>query len=66
MASMRRVTSTMKLVAGSHLHRVQSDLSRPEQFTRDLAALMPILQQPRFAQHRLLQPPPEKGAASCS
>ena len=62
MASMRRVTSTMKLVAGSHLHRVQSDLSRPEQFTRDLAALMPILQQPRFAQHRLLQPPPEKGS----
>ncbi len=59
MASMRRVTSTMKLVAGSHLHRVQSDLSKPEPFTRSLAALIPIIEQPRFANNRFRQPPPE-------
>ncbi len=60
MASMRRVTSTMKLVAGSHLHRVQSELSKPEPFTRSLAALLPVIQQPRFANTRICQPPPAK------
>ncbi len=62
MASMRRVTSTMKLVAGSHLHRVQSALSKPEPFTRSLFSLIPVLLQPRFATSRYLQPPPEKGS----
>ncbi len=60
MASMGRVTGTMKLVAGSHLHRVQSELSRPEGFARDLFALAAVATQPRFAGHRLLQPPPER------
>ena len=60
MASMGRVTGTMKLVAGSHLHRVQSDLSKPEGFTRALFALADVVKQPRFAKHRFLQPPPEK------
>ena len=60
MASMGRVTGTMKLVAGSHLHRVQGDLTKPEGFARSLAALSPVVLQPRFAGHRLLQPPPEK------
>ena len=59
MASMRRVTSTMKLVAGSHLHRVQSSLSKPEPFTRALAALAPIVSQQKFASGRLMMPPPE-------
>ncbi len=62
MASMRRVTSTMKLVAGSHLHRVQSDLSKPEGFTRSLFSLTELLRQPRFANNPLCQPPPEKGS----
>ncbi len=62
MASMRRVTSTMKLVAGSHLHRVQSDLSKPDGFARSLAALTPLIFQPRFANHPLNLPPPEKGS----
>lgn len=62
MASMRRVTSTMKLVAGSHLHRVQSALAKPGPFAQKLASLLPIIRQPRFANHRLLQPPPEKGS----
>ncbi len=62
MASMRRVTSTMKLVAGSHLHRVQSDLAKPEGFARALASLTEIVSQPRFANHPLNQPPPEKGS----
>ncbi|MEG1480033.1 MAG: ATP synthase F1 subunit gamma [Kiritimatiellia bacterium] len=60
MASMRRVTSTMKLVAGSHLHRVQSDLLKPEPFTRELATLSNVIRQPRFASHRLVLAPPEK------
>ena len=60
MASMGRVTGTMKLVAGSHLHRVQSELSKPEGFTRALFALANVVLQPRFAKNRLLQPPPEK------
>ncbi len=62
MASMRRVTSTMKLVAGSHLHRVQTALSKPEPFTRSLAALVPILRQPKFLQSRYALPPPETGS----
>lgn len=62
MASMRRVTSTMKLVAGSHLHRVQAELSKPEPFTRSLAALTDVIAQPRFAGNRLLLPPPERGS----
>ena len=43
MASMGRVTGTMKLVAGSHLHRVQSDLAKPEGFTRALFALANVV-----------------------
>lgn len=62
MAGMRRVTGTMKLVAASHLHRVQSDLSRPEPFARALAALEPLIRQPRFANERICLPPPEKGS----
>ncbi|MDO4527569.1 MAG: ATP synthase F1 subunit gamma [bacterium] len=62
MAGMRRVTGTMKLVAGSHLHRAQNELSRPEGFTRSLAALTGLIQQPKFKQSRYLTPPPEKGS----
>ncbi len=62
MASMRRVTSTMKLVAGSHLHRVQSDLAKPEGFARSLSALTTLILQPRFANHPLNQPPPAKNS----
>ncbi len=62
MAGMRRVTGTMKLVAASHLHRVQSELSKPEGFARSLAALEGLILQPRFAQHRLRLPPPEQGS----
>lgn len=62
MASLRRVTSTMKLVAGSHLRRVQNDLNKPEEFTRSLHQLKEIVLQPRFENHPLRQPPPEKGS----
>lgn len=62
MAGMRRVTGTMKLVAGSHLHRVQNELSRPEGFTRSLAALTNLIQQPKFKTNRYMLPPPEKGS----
>ncbi len=62
MAGMRRVTGTMKLVAASHLHRVQSDLAKPEGFARSLSELSSLVLQPRFASHRLCLPPPEKGS----
>jgi len=60
MASMRRVTCTMKLVAGSHLHRTQNQLEKPEAFARALIEISPVLSLPRFAKHRLVLPPPEK------
>ncbi len=62
MAGMRRVTGTMKLVAASHLHRVQAELSKPDPFARSLAALASLVLQPRFAKHRLRLPPPEQNS----
>ena len=55
MNGMRRVTSTMQMVAASHLHRMQRELKYPRAFGE---ALKSLLQQaacvPMFAQHRLM------------
>ncbi len=60
MSGMRRVTATMKMVAASHLHRIQTELKKPEPFALQLRTLLPVAMQPRFQNHRLGQPPPEK------
>lgn len=57
MGGMRRVTSTMKMVAASHLHRAQVDLHRSEAYGRTLANLFADVQQPHFRNHRLLAEP---------
>ena len=62
MGGMRRVTSTMKMVAASHLHRAQAELHLPEPFAKALRNLIPIVEQKAFAQHRVCLPPPEKGS----
>lgn len=62
MGGMRRVTATMKMVAASHLHRAQTELHRPEPFAAALWKLLPVIQQAKFSQHRVSQPPPEKGS----
>ena len=54
MGGMRRVTSTMKMVAASHLHRAQADLRRAEPYGRELAALLTGAQNPEFRRLRLL------------
>jgi F-type H+-transporting ATPase subunit gamma len=57
MGGMRRVTSTMKMVAASHLHRAQSDLKKAEAYGRELTNLMLDTQSPEFRTHRLLAEP---------
>ncbi len=57
MGGMRRVTSTMKMVAASHLHRAQVDLHRSEAYGRTLVNLLADVQQPHFRNHRLLAEP---------
>ncbi len=59
MGGMRRVTSTMKMVAASHLHRAQADLRRAEPYGRELAALLTGAQNPEFRRLRLLAEPVE-------
>jgi F-type H+-transporting ATPase subunit gamma len=55
MNGMRRVTSTMQMVAASHLHRMQRELTHPLAYGK---ALKELLQRaayvPSFAQHRLM------------
>ena len=56
MGGMRRVTSTMKMVAASHLHRAQAELKRAGPYGLALAALLRNLQpdQEERAANRLL------------
>ena len=60
MSGMRRVTSTMKMVAASHLHRAQTELHLPEPFAQQLLFLARIARLPAFQKHRLCRLPPEK------
>ncbi len=60
MSGMRRVTSTMKMVAASHLHRAQTELRLPEPFFLQLRLLSRIARLERFKKHRLCLPPPER------
>ena len=48
MGGMRRVTSTMKMVAASHLHRAQADLKKSDRYGRELANLLLDVHQPDF------------------
>jgi F-type H+-transporting ATPase subunit gamma len=57
MGGMRRVTSTMKMVAASHLYRAQADLKKSIPYGRELANLLLDAQQPEFRSHRLLAEP---------
>ena len=59
MSGMRRVTSTMKMVAASHLHRAQTELHLPEPFSRQLRLLSRLARMERFKGHRLCLPPAE-------
>ncbi len=59
MSGMRRVTSTMKMVAASHLHRAQAELCLPEPFALQLRMLSRLARLPRFRDHRLCRPPVE-------
>ena len=58
MSGMRRVTSTMKMVAASHLHRAQNELLFPVPFNKELRKLTALASQlPAAHKHRLcLQP----------
>lgn len=59
MSGMRRVTSTMKMVAASHLHRAQNELSLPAPFNKELRKLTALASQlPAARKHRLCAPPP--------
>jgi F-type H+-transporting ATPase subunit gamma len=60
MGGMRRVTSTMKMVAASHLHRAQAELRLPKPFAKYLRDLSSLVRMDIFAQNRLCQPSPEK------
>lgn len=60
MSGMRRVTSTMKMVAAAHLHRAQLELKFPEPFAAALWALVPVVARDTFASHRICLPPPER------
>jgi len=54
MSGMRRVTSTMKMVAASHLHRAQNELSFPVPFNKELIKLTALASQlPAAHKHRL-------------
>jgi F-type H+-transporting ATPase subunit gamma len=57
MGGMRRVTSTMKMVAASHLHRAQADLKKAEAYGRELDRLVLDTQSPELRTHRLLAEP---------
>ena len=57
LGSMRRVTSTMKLVAAAHLHRAQANLHAAEPYAQAVSALAPLLRRPAFAHHRLVAEP---------
>jgi F-type H+-transporting ATPase subunit gamma len=57
MGGMRRVTSTMKMVAASHLHRAQADLRKAEPYGRELARLLLDVLAPEPPPHRLLAEP---------
>jgi F-type H+-transporting ATPase subunit gamma len=57
MGGMRRVTSTMKMVAASHLHRAQTDLKKSEAYGRELNKLLLETHSPEFQNHRLLAEP---------
>lgn len=59
MSGMRRVTSTMKMVAASHLHRAQNELALPVPFSKELQKLTALASQLTSAKnHRLCLPPP--------
>ena len=60
MSGMRRVTSTMKMVAASHLHRAQTELHHPKPFAAHLRNLSWFVRKGKFERHRLLLPPPER------
>jgi F-type H+-transporting ATPase subunit gamma len=57
MGGMRRVTSTMKMVAASHLYRAQAELRRSEAYGSKLARLLQDVRQPEQRGHRLLAEP---------
>lgn len=57
MGGMRRVTSTMKMVAASHLHRALADLKKSEPYGHELANLLLDAHQPEFLRHRLMAEP---------
>jgi len=56
MSGMRRVTSTMKMVAASHLHRAQTELHQPEPFAIMLRQLSCIMRLDQFKKHPLCTP----------
>lgn len=59
MSGMRRVTSTMKMVAASHLHRAHNEMSLPAPWAKELRKLTAIaVQLPGMRKHRLLCEPP--------
>jgi F-type H+-transporting ATPase subunit gamma len=58
MSGMRRVTSTMKMVAASHLHRAQTELRLPKPFVEQLRDLSRLMRLEEFSKHRLCLPPP--------
>ena len=60
MSGMRRVTSTMKMVAASHLHRAHNEMSLPVPFATELRKLTAIAYQlPGMRKHRLFNEPSE-------
>ena len=59
MSGMRRVTSTMKMVAASHLHRAHNEMSLPVPLALELRKLTAIaVQLPGLRKHRLFSEPP--------
>jgi len=57
MRGMRRVTSTMKMVAASHLHRAQNEMRLPEPFAVELSKLTVVaMNLPELREHALFQP----------
>ena len=60
MSGMRRVTSTMKMVAASHLHRAQTELHLPKPFAEQLRQLTYLARLEQFKKNRLCLPPPEQ------
>ena len=57
MGGMRRVTSTMKMVAASHLFRAQADMKKADAYGRELASLLLDVHEPEFLRHRLMAEP---------